>query len=268
MKILLKSRWGLALRTAPFVAAAVAAKVLVDQVGWEGLEFNTLYSSLVAANVFLLGFLLAGTLADYKEAEKLPGDLATSLEAIADECDILYRSKGAGPARECVAHLLQLGRTIDAWLHRRERADAVLDGVSGLNTYFLAFEELTQPNFIVRLKQEQNAVRRVVTRMHTIRDTTFVGAAYAIAELASILLLAALVTMDFASTGEEVFLVGIIAFVLVYLLLLIRDLDDPFDYSGNGVADVTLHPIEHARERMEQFLAEMDTPKPATPQGE
>ena len=251
-------RWGLALRVAPFVAAIAAAKLVLNALGWEALSLNPLYASLVAATVFLFGFLLAGTLADYKESERLPGELAVSLEAIADECLILYESKRPPAARECLAHLQGLARSLRAWFYEQERTDTVLDSIAGLNRFFLAFEDLTQPNFIVRLKQEQTAVRRVVTRIHMIRETSFVGAGYAIAELASLLLLGALLVTDVGPLAEEVLVVPTIAFLLLYMIFLIRDLDDPFGYaSKNSVADVSLHPLDHLDERIERCLAEL-----------
>src|SRR5690349_24410620 len=75
----------LMLRALPFVVGAVALKGICLALDFHPLDLNPLLSGLVAANVFLLGFLLAGTLADYKEAEKLPGEIAASLETICDE---------------------------------------------------------------------------------------------------------------------------------------------------------------------------------------
>ena len=243
------------------VAATVAAKLVLDWLGWEGLSINPLYTSLVAATVFLLGFLLAGTLADYKESERLPGELAASLEAIADECAILYESKQAPEARACLAHLQRLTDSLRRWFYEQEKTSAVLDAIAGLNGFFLAFEPLTQPNFIVRLKQEQSAVRRIVTRIHMIRETSFVAAGYAIAELSTAALVVALLATDLAPLGGELVLLSITAFLLVYMILLIRDLDDPFDYAGGkGVAEVSLHPLEHLDERITRSLAESGVP--------
>jgi predicted membrane chloride channel (bestrophin family) len=263
VQVILVGRWGLALRAAPLVAAIAAAKLVLSELGWEWLSVNPLYASLVAATVFLFGFLLAGTLADYKESERLPGELAVSLEAIADECLILYESNRASAARECLEHLQRLAGSLRGWFYERERTETVLDSIAGLNRFFLAFEELTQPNFIVRLKQEQTALRRVVTRIHTIRETSFVGAGYAIAELASVLLLGALLVTDVASLAEELLVVSTIAFLLIYMILLIRDLDDPFGYaSKSSVADVSLHPLDQLNERVDRSLAELPQEAP------
>jgi hypothetical protein len=253
-------RWRLILKVAPVVALVALIKVGLDAQGWEPVPLSPLYTGLIAATVFLLGFLLAGTLTDYKDSEKLPGELAASMETIADECLILYRDKEARAALDCLGHIRGLAAALLGWFHRREPISGVLERVSGLNRFYLAFEPLTQPNFIVRLKQEQSAIRRMLIRVETIRDTSFVGAGYAIAEVATLLLIVGLLLADITPDALAVFLVSSITFLLVYMIFLIRDLDDPFEFahdgSQGGAAEVSLRPIE----RLEQHLGtELET---------
>jgi hypothetical protein len=243
----------LVLKAAPVVGLAVLAKLLVDQLGWDTIELNPLYSGLVAANVFLLGFLLAGTLTDYKESERLPGELAARTETIADECQILYRDSGAEPARMCLRHLGELASAFRGWLRGRADVHAPLEGIEGLNRFFLEFQPLTQPNFIVRLKQEQSALRLLTLRINTIKQTSFVGAGYVIAEITSVLVVLGLLIADIAVLGAELFLLGTIAFLLAYMILLIRDMDDPFEYDAKGrrgAAEVSLAPLDYLERRM------------------
>jgi hypothetical protein len=251
----------IAVRAVPVVAVVVLAKLAVDQLDWDRVELNTLYSGFVAANVFLIGFLLAGTLADYKESERLPGELAGRTKAIADECVILHRAKHAAPARACLAHLERLATGLEAWLRGRADVDRPLDDLDGLNHYFLAFESLTQPNFIVRLKQEQSALRLLVIRINTIKETSFVGAGYVIAEATSALLLLALLIADVAQLPAELFLVGAIAFLLTYMILLIRDMDNPFDFHAagkRGAVEVSLAPLEQLEASLARDLASLN----------
>jgi hypothetical protein len=256
----------LILRVAPFVAAIAVIKIVLDLQGWEPIPLSPLYTGLVAATVFLLGFLLAGTLADYKESEKLPGDLAASMETIADECLILYRDKQAQPALQCLRHVRALVDAVLGWFYRRHETAVPLDRVTGLNDFFLEFEPLTQPNFIVRLKQEQSAIRRMLIRIETIRDTSFVGAGYAIAELATFLLVAGLLLAELGPDAGEVFLASTIAFLLVYVILLIRDLDDPFEFnldgSEAGAAEVSLKPILRLEEQLGREIQAAEAPRP------
>lgn len=248
-------------RVAPLVAVALVAKLAVDLLGWNPVELNALYSGLVAATVFLIGFLLAGTLADFKESERLPGELAGRTETIADECQILYREQAAEAARECIEHLDRLTKAMSAWLHGKERVETVLDEIEGLNRYFLEFQPLTQPNFIVRLKQEQSVLRLLVLRINTIRETSFVGAGYVVAEISSGLLVSSLVVANIAALGAELFLLGTITFLLAYMISLIKDLDDPFEYDGErrvGSAEVSLGAILHLERRMARELEALD----------
>jgi hypothetical protein len=251
-------RWRLILKVAPVVAVVALIKLGLAALGWEPVPLSPLYTGLIAATVFLLGFLLAGTLTDYKESEKLPGELAASMETIADECLILYRDKEARAALDCLGHIRGLAAALLGWFHRRESISGVLERVSGLNSFYLAFESLTQPNFIVRLKQEQSAIRRMLIRIETIRETSFVGAGYAIAELATILLIVGLLLAEISPDALAVFLVSSITFLLVYMIFLIRDLDDPFEFardgSQGGAAEVSLRPIERLEEHLGREL--------------
>jgi hypothetical protein len=52
-------KWRLIVRVAPFVAAVALIKIVLDVQGWEPIPLRPLYTGLVAATVFLLGFLLA-----------------------------------------------------------------------------------------------------------------------------------------------------------------------------------------------------------------
>jgi hypothetical protein len=78
-------RLGLCGRVLLIVGLVIILKLAAHWHGWVVLSVNPLFSGIIAANVFLMGFLLSGVLTDYKESERLPGDLACSLEAIADE---------------------------------------------------------------------------------------------------------------------------------------------------------------------------------------
>jgi predicted membrane chloride channel (bestrophin family) len=227
------------------VAVVIALKLLAHTQGWEVLSLNPLFSGIIAANVFLMGFLLSGVLSDYKESERLPGELACSLEAIADEARILHRTQQAPAARQCGAHLVGLALSIKEWFHRRERTREVMAKVEGLNDFFAAFESLTQANFIVRLKQEQGNIRRILVRIHTIRETSFISSGYLVAQTMTLFLTCGLVLSKIDPFYESLFFVGVITFLMVFLNLLIRDLDNPFGYyEGASAEDVSLKPLD------------------------
>jgi hypothetical protein len=255
----------LVLKVAPVVVVAGALKVAFDALGWAPIDLNALLSGLVAANVFLLGFLLAGTVADYKESERLPGEVAASLETLADECLIIHEAKGDPSAAGCLAHLHHLTVGIRGWLaDQRTHADVLRD-VRELNRYLIAFEPLAQPGYITRMKTEQHNLRRALIRIDVIRQTSFVTAGFVVAEMLAGLVVLALLLTDVQPMGEALFFVCTITFLLAYVIALIRDLDNPFEYPGGhqGAADVSLDALEQFERRLEQEDIEFATARVA-----
>ena len=188
MQIKRFQKWHLTFKVIPIVILVIILKLIAHKFGMEFISLNPLFTGIVTANIFLLGFLIAGVLSDYKESEKLPGELASSIETIVDECLIIYKNKKAKPAQDCLEHTLDLTNSINNWFFKKERTRALMDKLSAFNDFFLAFESLTQANFIARLKQEQSAIRRMLIRIHTIRETSFVSSGYAIAEAIALIL--------------------------------------------------------------------------------
>jgi hypothetical protein len=246
------ARWVIVVQVIPFVAALYAAKLVIDVAGADFITLTTLFGSIIAANVFLLGFLLAGTLADYKESERLPGELASSIESMGDECLITLKNKDAEEAREAIVYLSNFAVAVRHWFCKEERTRNIMERISGLNDVFLSFEPLTQPNFIVRMKQEQAIIRKIITRIDTIRDTSFVPAGYMMAELGTAVLLTGLLFTELGTWYEAIFYVVVPAFFMLYLIFLIKDLDNPFNYSGDSVeaADVSIKPILDVEQKL------------------
>lgn len=239
------------LKTLPLVVGIVVLKYAAHVFGLEFIELNGLFTSFVAANVFLLGFLMTGVLTDFKESEKLPGELSVSLESIADEARSLYKTKNLKEAKECLEHIHSLITSLKDWFHKTERTRVIFAQLSKLNEYFTAFEPHTQANFIVRLKQEQANLRRIVTRIDTIRDTSFVSSGYRIAEINSILLISGLIVLKFDSISNELLLTGAISLLFLYMLFLVKDLDDPFGFHREeSYENVSIRPIEGLDERL------------------
>jgi hypothetical protein len=131
-----------------------------------------------------------------------------------------------------------------------------MDKISGFNDYFLSFESLTQANFIARLKQEQSAIRRVLIRIHTIRETSFVSGGYAIAEAITIFLGIGLIFVKIDPFYEAIFFVSAIVFLQTYMIALIKDLDNPFEYYGGDIVhdEVSLKPLDDLKLRIEEKI--------------
>lgn len=156
---------------------------------------------------------------------------------------------------------------IDGWVHRRCGIEHVLGLVRSLNAPFAALSPLLQPGFVTRLKGEQAALRRMVLRIDTIRTTSFVAAGYTITEITGSLLMLGLVLSDLGGLAESLFFTGMIALLLTYMVLLVRDLDDPFRYDQGteGAADVSLAPLRAVAARLDAELARISGTAAAAP---
>jgi hypothetical protein len=235
------------LRVLAIVAVLTGARFAAHEIGWEPITLNALFTGIIAANVFLMGFLLSGVLADYKESEKLPGELSACLENMAQEVVGIGLSKPEAETGPALAAISRVASDIMDWFYKRAETAHVLDSLDELTVQFAAIEKWTQATFIARLKTEQSALRRTFVRIETIRDTSFVSSAYLLADMITSALCLGLILVNMAPVHflETLLTTSVISFLLVFLILLIRDLDNPFgyyeEYSG---ADVTLKPFE------------------------
>ncbi len=246
----------LTFRVLPVIFVVLFLKASILLLDLPLFELNGYFSTLVAANVFLLGFLISGVLPDYKESEKLPADIAASLDVIFDECRALHGDKKVQEAKDIIAHTAEVSRVLDQWFHERVRTREVMQGLRAYAELFVALEPHTQANFLVRLKQEVALIRRMVLRIRNIRKIHFTGTAYAVAELFTVLVIGSVLAVDAGPLLESLFITGLITYVLAYMLLLIRDLDNPFDYTHNPHLsdEIAIAPLGAATKNMQAFL--------------
>jgi hypothetical protein len=116
---------------------------------------------------------------------------------------------------------------------------------------FAAFESLIPVNFIVGLKQEQSSIRRGLARIETIRETNFIASGYIVTGVTTVLLVVGMVLAKVDPFEESLFFTGVTTFVLVFLNLLIRDLDNPFGYyEKDSAEDVSLKPLDDLIENL------------------
>jgi hypothetical protein len=245
----------LLIRASSVVAVVVAGKLVAHLLGWEVLSVNPLFSGIVAANVFLMGFLLSGVLSDYKESERLPGELAAALENLAQELRGIRFARPEASVVPCLIQLSQFATGLLAWFHKRQRTHALLEQLNDLTPQFALMEQWTQATLVARLKQEQSNLRRTVIRIHTIRETSFVSSGYLLADMITVLLCGGLIFVKIEPFYESLFFVGVISCVMIFLLMLIRDLDNPFGYyETTSGEDVSLKPLEDAARRLDSIL--------------
>jgi hypothetical protein len=249
----------LLLQAVPVAVFMILLKWLYDLSPFLLLDFSPLLTGIIAAEVFIVGFILSGTAADFKEAERLPGELAGCLDSIADECLIMDAELGLVEARQCVFLLADICQSVRQWLTHGDPYDDVLEHLRRLNPLFLVFAPKIQAGFTTRLKSEQATIRKLVIRMDTMRRTSYVSAGYLIAEVTGLMILVLLLITDIGQLAPTLLTVGVITYLLVYAVAMIRDIDNPFEYPNGrtGAADVDLAVLESCETRLRGLAGAM-----------
>jgi len=124
-----------------------------------------------------------------------------------------------------------------------------------MNHFFIELDkEGVQANYIIKLKNEQNSLRKMILRLDTIRATEFVGSAYAIVEAMGFLI--GLIIIKIEPFYASLFFTLLVTFLISYMFLLIKDLDNPFDYSVNGESgtEISLKPIHDLESELKDFM--------------
>ncbi len=248
-------KWSIAVKIIPILLLVLILKTLSHKFGFEVIALNAIFTSLVGGTIFLLGFLISGVLSDYKESEKLPGELAASLESLHDEAHTMISVKNSKAAKDFLEYHKSFMQLLNDWLYKKEKTSAILKSVSKMNAFFIEMEkEGVQAGFIIRMKTEQNNLRKMIIRIHTIRDTDFIASGYAIVEALGVSIAVAMILIKMDKFYESLIFTMLVTFLISYMFFLIKDLDNPFDYSVHGESgtEVSLKPIHDLEKRLKE----------------
>ncbi|MEI6603188.1 MAG: hypothetical protein WCL54_06840 [Clostridia bacterium] len=245
MHNIIKKGYRIIFKVLGLVAILVLIKLLFHALNFEIISLNALFTGIIGANVFLLSFLLSGVLTDYKESEKIPGEMAAIFSTLADEYDTAFQLKQNPVLREGLQESLALNEAIVQWLHKKMKTQALMQQFNHLYLSISQLETVLAPNYIVRMKQEHHNLRKFIIRIHTIRETDFISSGYLIATTTTTLLLIGLLLIKIEPFMESLFFIGVISYVMIFLIVLIRDLDNPFGfYENDSSEDVSIKPLE------------------------
>lgn len=259
-------KWKMALETAMIVLLIIALKFAVARFGFEIVEFNTLLSSIIAGGVFLIGMILAGTLSDYKECDRIPAEMVSTLESIYEEGVQTQRRYPTFHLAELREALLAV---VAAFRYDLEHVEArtTLGALNQLSDSFAEMEDLGVPaNYIVRMKTEQATLRKQVLRVYHIQRTDFVPSAYILVDtiiglIITLLVLVEVKTMDI-SMVTSLLVLGFLSYLFIYMLKLLRTLDRPFRPHEDTMDDVSRFLFKEYQSRLEADR-QADTGTPA-----
>jgi hypothetical protein len=239
-------KWSVAFKVMPVIILIAALKFLSHKFGFEVMELNALFTSLVAGTIFLIGFLITGVLSDYKESEKIPSDLAASLKSLFDDTYTIYKGRNSANALNFMEFQKAFINTLMDWFYKKERTKSMLNKISLMNEFLIEIDKEGVPApYIAKMKSDQGSIRKMIMRIDTIRDTSFISSAYAIVEAMGFLVALGLIVMKIEPFYASLFFTLLVTFLIAYMVFLIKDLDNPFDYrdKGEGGTEISLKPL-------------------------
>ncbi|MGO3928348.1 hypothetical protein NP284_08555 [Rhodopseudomonas pseudopalustris] len=245
-----------------------AIKAIVHYVGLEFLDLNRLLTSGIGGAIFIIGFLLSSILQDYKEAEKIPADLRTSIEAIDGDLSCFAAGNNAFDLDEARLVLIDILGALRAGVdHKQGHADIppALDHLERLTPLLGRLEAMGMAaNFVVRLRTAQDTIRRALLRIYTIQRVEFVPSVHVLVQtlVGSIVLLMLLLKTE--GDPASALLFGFITYMFVYVLYLVRLLEQPFAKGHGSLDDVSFFLLDELEERLRRSL---DVPSGETKEG-
>ena len=243
-------RWRTALEAGAVVIVLVGVKFLVERLGGEFLSVTPLVTSIIAGGIFLFGLILAGTLADYKESEKIPAEFVSSCESIYEE-GLSLRAAGKAFDLEYLRGVLV--NLVDSFMSDTADTEGrrALGALSKLNRSYREMEDLgVPPNYIVRLKTEEASIRKNMLRVYYIQRTDFLPSAYLLVEVIVVLVLGMLVFIKVEPFYDAVIIIVFLTFLFVYIMRMLKRLDKPFRTGEKTMDDVSLFLVKEFRERL------------------
>lgn len=231
------------------------AKAVVHHLGGEILPGALpVLTALLGAVVFTLAIVLAGVLADFKEAERGLGEMVSAVRRL--YWDFGFSGADAASVTELRAQLLRFSEMVrenarHGFRWRLRDLHSPLDAIDGLMA-----ERIRAPWPTTRTSQvAMGNLSRLVDRLEVIVETTFMQAGYTFAATAIGLLLACFLLSPLGGAVAGPFLLGTIAFVLVGLYLLVRELDNPMAGS-----------VRMSTKQLDKLIALLKERQPAPPE--
>jgi len=232
----IRNKWTLVAKALPFVLFAVGLRYLNTEVFRFDpiLRFSDLAPILTGASI-VLGLILTGVIADYREAEKLPAVVGRAL----DDLDGLARrglnriGKDSAQAHD---RILVVTTDVRDWFLSKKGNEQLWAARSDIGELILDLDKAEVPtHYLHRMLRVNSELGSALSRIQVIRDTDFISAGYALMEILVGGVILTLSLVDFSSSMVGYYITAGLALTYSYLVLLAKDIDNPFGHgAGKG----------------------------------
>jgi ABC-type multidrug transport system fused ATPase/permease subunit len=218
----------LGLTTLLIVAALVGLRAILWELGVEGMSSTALSAGIITGGIFVMGLVVAGTLGDYRDAERAPTDLAAGLYSILREAESMNAVWKAPDLSKLRTRLITVVTTLRADIDAGN-SRTCQGAIEDLSESFLELDESDVPaNYIVRMRSEQAGLRKALLRVYHLQREEFLPSAYAMIVAFVTLIIVLILFTNFDGLPESLVTVGFLSFFFLALLRLLNVISTPF----------------------------------------
>ncbi len=248
------------------VIALSLLKAFLNAAGLEFLSLNPLFTSAISGAIFIIGFLLSSLITDYKESERQPTEIRVALEALHDDITSYARNGGQVDLDRLRVLLANIVRTLIHGLSADAERGALrktLDHIDQLSPIFGALDQNgMQANFVTRLRNAQDSLRRSVFRMYHIQATQFVPSIHILVHTLVFSVVTLLLFLRTEGSPESALMFGFVSYMFIYALNVVDILEKPFQSGHDTLDDVSLFLLREFDEKITAAAAADPTPTP------
>jgi hypothetical protein len=238
------NKWMIVIKAMAVAAVLAGVKFGLHALNLEFIHIDSLISALISGVIFTMAILLTGVMTDFKESEKIPGELAASIKALHKDFELLEftAKKEAGVALMHLNSLISLIiKQFESNKWKQSEIAVIIEKID--NEIIVMAANNMAPAYVIKMRNELNNIEKISNRIDTIEETNFLPSAYALSQTAVLLVFLILLFSIVDPYVIGMAIIFTVTFLITGILVLIKDMDNPFETGGTGSADVDLSHI-------------------------
>ncbi len=242
------TRVRLFLKVAAVTGVMVALKAVTERFHLDVLPIDAVFSGIGSGTIFIMGFVLSSLLPDFKEAERVPSDIRTALDALHDDVAMFAQEHDGVDRAAFETRLRTIAIAVVNGLASRSeeghiaRALAETAGlvpfVAGLGRFGMS------DNAMTRLRGNLDLLRRSLYRIRYVERVDSLPSLHVLMQVmaATVLLLMPFLALE--NLVGAAILFAFVTFLFVYALHLMAVFDRPFHQIAGGADTVDMFLLE------------------------
>jgi hypothetical protein len=249
-------RGALLVKAALIAGLMMLGKWTIHRLGWEFIETLALTTALLGGVSFTLAILLNATLVDYKESERIVGELVSAVRRLHWDLPVIRQDPTI--LRDTDEKLLAFVRAINAdfKLGHSVKVSRAFPILESIDRALVRLADQGRTPVVRTVQVGLGNLVRIVDRLEVIMETSFTRTGYTFAGVVTFVSLGLLGFTRVEPFAQALLLFGFAAFLLVGLFLLIWDLDNPF----SGHARINTFQLDKLEAYLVGHIAAAHTP--------